>query len=313
MSNWQKVIVLLVIISLGVAFGGYVFYRDAYKKPRATLAEQRAQSEQKIEQGRLQIKNMQDFSTSYLSLYTRSFPLNPQSVRLQYPIWLTQMLEFCNFEDVNIRLDERPVNIAGGRLTTLGFHVTGKCSLTDLTQFLYEFYWTPFLHRIQALDITPIEGSDELNVRVTINCLTIRYRSNPQQAYPLQNDLPLSVDAPRQLSSGPLAAYHTIVDLDNFRAVRTGIDATSLALLTSTSAVTDENGKKAVKATWFLQDAGTRISASVGETITVGSFVAKVLDISDDLVILEQNSDRIWALPLGYTLNQAVAIPYNLY
>ena len=41
MGNWPKVIALLVIISVGLGFGGYMFYRNEYVKPRQEITKKR--------------------------------------------------------------------------------------------------------------------------------------------------------------------------------------------------------------------------------------------------------------------------------
>ena len=55
----------------------------------------------------------------------------------------------------------------------------------------------------------------------------------------------------------------------------------------------------------------------VGEQLKVGAFDATIEDIDPDvgIVILRQNNspNRLWAVPLGYTLSEAVAIPSTLF
>ena len=318
MKNFQKIGVLLAVLSVGVAFGGYVFYRQAYKKPRAALMEQRVQLENQIKGGKKQIEQMKQGAAFLSPMYARSFPLNAANSRLEYQIWLTQMLEFCNIQDATVQPGQylAPRN---SRLATQTFAVRAKCSLVDLTQFLYEFYWSPLLQRITVLDVQPQEGSDLLNVSLTIEGLTILYRSpdNPNSRYPSVNKLPLETSPIQQLASGPFATYQeSLENVDLFRAIKTGVDAANFTTLTGLPTITDENGKTVKFTRWRDETQGTTLNCKVGDRLKIGSFDAIIAEVSDDMVILRQgseNSVRTWTLPLGYKLNEAVAVPSNLF
>ncbi len=312
MGNWTKVVILLIVVSLGVAFGGYMFYRSSYKKPRVDLAQKKEELRQQIENGKKASDMMTQRSTALETLYTRSFPLNSTQAGLEYQMWLTQMLEFCNIRDAQVVVGKYSHPRNSGTATQM-FRVAGRCALIDLTQFLYEFYWTPFLHRISVMDVTPVENSNLLDVTLTIEGLTILYKENPNQAFPLKDKLPLSTNPPQQLASGPFAAYESLGDLEIFRAVKSGVDAASFAVLTGTPSFTDENGETVTYSRWNLGTEGRTISLKVGERMKVGAFDATVVDVSDWIVVLKQNTGRLWAVQRGHKLSEAVAVPNNLF
>ena len=222
------------------------------------------------------------------------------------------MLEFCNIRESQVTRGAYS-NLRNLGLATQNFRVQAKCQLLDLTQFLYEFYWTPFLHRISTLDIIPQEGSDDLQIAMTIQGLTILYLTNPQQQFPLRDQLPLDAQAPQQLASGPFAAYKPLGELDVFRAVRTGVDQTALTRLTATPVITDDEGNEQKVTRWNLEAENRTISLKMGDVLKVGSFVANIADIDDNLVILRQQNGLLWAVPLGNKLSEAVAVPPNLF
>lgn len=312
MGNWPKVIALLVIISVGLGFGGYMFYRNEYVKPRQEITKKREELKAAIENGKKATENIVAMTTNLEPLYTRSFPLNNVAAAQQYEIWLSQMLEFCNMEDAKItRLRYSPNRPAG--LSTQGYGVQTECNLIDLTQFLYEFYWTPFLHRISTLDITPDESSNKLRASIVIEGLTINFRTNPRQAYPLLNQLPLDANPPKQLASGPFAAYKALGDLDVFRAVRTGIDRTKLLLLSGVPTITDDSGNSVTVSRWRLESEDRVITLKVGDDLKIDSFVGTVVDIDDDFVALRQSNGLLWVVLLGRSLGDAIAIPPNLF
>ncbi|MBS7337989.1 MAG: hypothetical protein ACI4SW_01720 [Thermoguttaceae bacterium] len=312
MNSWHKVVILLVIISLMIGGGGYLLYKSKWVKPREAIAKQKEELVNAIEYGKASTKQIEAQTQQLQPLYTRSFPRQSADAALQYEIWLSQMLEFCNIRESQVTRGAYS-NLRNLGLATQNFRVQAKCQLLDLTQFLYEFYWTPFLHRISTLDIIPQEGSDDLQVAMTIQGLTILYLTNPQQQFPLRDQLPLAAQAPQQLASGPFAAYKPLGELDVFRAVRTGVDQTALTRLTATPVITDDEGNEQKVTRWNLEAESRTISLKIGDVLKVGSFVANIADIDDNLVILRQQNGLLWAVPLGNKLSEAVAVPPNLF
>lgn len=314
MGNWTKIIVVLTILSIGVAFGGYVFYTKEYVKPRQELAEKKQAIEAEIQNGKNQIEQMTKTTESLTPLYRRSFPTNYAKGGMEYQIWLTQMLEFCGVHESKVEVGKflRP---RPGYVGTNKFVVQGQFTLRDLTQFLYEFYWAPFLHRISTLNIQPQEHSDLLQASMTIEGLTIFYKEDRTQQYPLADKLPLDTPPVRQTSSGPFAAYRQLGDVEIFRAVKSGVDTTSYTKLTGTPVVTDEGGQPTKFARWSLGAEGRTQTYKIGDRMTIGAFDAVVEDIDSDIgmVLLRQGSGRLWAVPLGYNLSEAVAIPSTIY
>ena len=311
MNSWHKVVILLVIISLIVGGGGYLLYKSKWVKPREAIAKQKEELVNAIEYGKASTKQIEAQTQQLQPLYTRSFPRQSADAALQYEIWLSQMLEFCNIRESQVTRGAYS-NLRNLGLATQNFRVQAKCQLLDLTQFLYEFYWTPFLHRISTLDIIPQEGSDDLQIAMTIQGLTILYLTNPQQQFPLRDQLPLDAQAPQQLASGPFAAYKPLGELDVFRAVRTGVDQTALTRLTATPVITDDEGNEQKVTRWNLEAENRTISLKMGDVLKVGSFVANIADIDDNLVIIRQQNG-LWAVPLGNKLSEAVAVPPNLF
>ena len=314
MGNWSKVFIVLTILSVGVGFGGYLGYKSYYVKPRADIEKKRVELQQSINNGK-QTSELWSRQTSQLQqLYARSFPTDRVKAGIQYQLWLSQMLDFCNARNSQVVVGQY-VHPRNSGTAVQKFAVQAEFTLLDLTQFLYEFYWTPFLHRIQTLDIQPQEHSELLKVAMSIEGLTILYKMDPKQPYPLVDKLPRSVTPTKQLASGPFAAYSPLGNKEIFRVVKTGVDATGFAQLTGTPIITDEGGQPSTISRWYFGTEGRSASYRVGDVMTVGAFVATILDIDADsgLVVLKQDTDRLWVVPLGYALSDAVAVPVNLY
>lgn len=331
MGNLGKICVLLTALSVGAAGGAYAFYKKAYQKPRAEIAQQKTQLETYIETCKKNGENFDRTAAKYAPVYAVSTPTNPQNARIEYQIWLEQMLEFCNLIEPQTKAGRYVPNRAN-QTATQEFSVQAQCSTADLTQFLFEFYWTPFLHRITALDLKPIESSELLDVRMTIQTMSVGYkeRRDPATAtneaeralaqalanyaaYPKTDKLPVETTPTRVLASGPLAAYRPFAETSLFRAVRTGIDSADYTRLTATPQVTDERGNVTLFSRWRVDVEDRTLTLKPGDRMQIGSFDADVVEIDAEFVLLRQDDERLWVVPLGGKLSEAVAVPANLY
>lgn len=332
MGNLQKICVLLTVLSVGAAGGAYAFYKKAYQKPRAEIAQQRAQFETYIENCKKSGENFDRTAARFAPIYALSLPTNPQNARIEYQIWLEQMLEFCNLSEPQAKIGRYTPNPAT-KTATQEYSVKARCTTNQLTQFLYEFYWTPFLHRITLLDMKPIENSDELDVAMTIQTMSLGYKEKRDvatasdevaaetaralaqyAAFPKTDKLPLETTPTRVLSSGPLAAYRPFAETELFRAVRAGVDSADFARLTGTPEVTDDRGTPTRFSRWHVATEDRTITLKAGDRLQIGSVDADVVEIADDIVILRQNDDeRLWIVPQGGLLSEATAVPANLY
>ena len=145
------------------------------------------------------------------------------------------------------------------------------------------------------------------------------YLEDPSQTYPLADKLPLSAmtlqetAAARRLASGPFETYKQIGDVDIFRAIKTGVDSANFTVLTGLPTIRDVNGQELRFSKWRVETENRTINCRIGGELKVGSFNGTVVDISDELVILKQNSGRIWVVSLGNKLKDAVAAPPGLF
>lgn len=330
MGNLGKICVLLTALSVGAAGGAYAFYKKAYQKPRAEIAQQIAQLETYIETCKKNGENFDRTAANYAPVYALSMPTNRQSASVEYQIWLDQMLEFCNLIGPQTKAGRYVSN--RNQTATQEFSVQAQCSTADLTQFLFEFYWTPFLHRITALDLKPIEGSELLDVRMTIQTMAVGYKERRDAAnaanetektlaqalakfaaYPKSDKLPVETTPTRLLASGPLAAYAPFAEANLFRAVRAGIDSADYARLTGLPEVTDEKGNATRFSRWRVETEDRTVTLKEGDRMQIGSVDAAVVKIADDFVVLRQDDERLWVVLQGEKLSDAVAVPANLY
>ncbi|MDO5580683.1 MAG: hypothetical protein Q4G69_06080 [Planctomycetia bacterium] len=306
MNNLKNLIILsLLILGTGWYFGsGY--WKSAFKDPQTRNLAQKKQLQDQIAMGKQNLLAMNQFVNQNREMFTRSFPLNANSGKAEYQIWITQFAEFCDFSDTEISQGEYK---QGSGMGILQFRLQAKCSMPRLYRFLYEFYWTPFLHRITMLDLQTSENTELLSLTMIIEGLVLA-RPNPGAAWPLADQLPNTTVPFRRLTSGPFDAYLPIAQKELFRYTPPGIDAASHVLLTGTPEVSDpDSGQKKLQSRWKVETENRTILCNIGDRLAIGSFDGTVEEIFEDLVILKQTSGYHWIVLLGDSLADAVAIP----
>lgn len=306
MNNLKNLIILsLLILGTGWYFGsGY--WKSTLKDPQTRNLAQKKQLQDQITMGKQNLLAMNNFVHQNREMFTRSFPLNVNSGKAEYQIWISQFAEFCDFESPEVSQGEYR---QGSGMGTLQFRLQAKCSMSRLYRFLYEFYWTPFLHRITMMDLQTSENSELLSLTMVIEGLILA-KPDPGASWPLADQLPNTTIPFRRLSSGPFEAYLPIAQKELFRYTPPGIDAASHVLLTGTPEVSDpDSGKKKLRSRWKVETEDRTIICGVGDRLTIGSFDGIVEDIFDDLVILKQSNGYLWIVLLGDALADAVAIP----
>ena len=309
MKNLRNFIIVLLIFAAAGWYFGRMAYRSFYTAPRAKIAEQKNKLLADIEQGKKNLAMMQQTAMNSRPLFSRSFPLNRTVAQTQYQMWLIQLAEFCDMESTNVTIGEYR---QGRGYATEQFQVKTRSSMTQLYRFLYEFYWTSWLHRVNSLDIRSLEKSDLLEVTMIIEGLTLG-KMNQRDPYPLLNQFPLTTPM-RRLTSGPFRAYEEIARLELFRYSAPGIDNANYLILTGTPSVSDPASDKTVAySRWKLETEGRTFSLKKGERLSVGSFDGVIDDVFDDMVILRQNNGYRWVVNLGDKLGDAAAVPPDFF
>ena len=306
MKSLRNIVVIFVLLAVGAGFFGPKLWKSQYAAPRKTLAEQKSNLESQIAQGQDQVRRMREVTQQNLvPLYTRSFPTQTGQAQLQYQIWLTQMAEFCGFKETRINVGR---SAASGGLMSHYFRLNADCTAEQLYRFLYEFYWTGFLHRIDSLDIQTNESSELLSVAFLIEGATMA-KLNPNQPVPTPGDLPGQNAAFQRLASAPWKAYQPMTRYNAFQFSRPGVDDANWTVLSAIPTVETPDGKTATQTRWRVQTSGKTLVVPIGGELAVGSFVGTVEEVIDDMVILRQRNGYKWILGLGDRLSNAACIP----
>lgn len=297
MKNTRN-IVMLALLGLFFAWYGVSWaYRSLYREPRERLGTRIAQYRQGIEQGRQNISMMQQVVGQNQLLYYRSLPRIMNDAQ-SYSFWLLELLKYCDVENADVSSDN-PTRTTFGM--NYRFQVRGTCTLDRLSRLLFEFYYAPFLHKIVAMTIVPVEGREDfVSISLTVDAIAIR-PATPQSPYPSPSQLPTGHF--RRLRSADPADYRVIADRNLLQAARGGVDRADYAYLTAINRIDDRTEL------WFsVRTDNSVVKAALGDSIRIGSFRGTVAEILDQDVVFERDGMR-WLVALGDCLNQAFALP----
>lgn len=99
------------------------------------------------------------------ALEQRSLPSNKELALSLYQKWLFSLVSRVALDDPKVT----PRNATSSRtLQKIGFEITGRGSLDQITRLLHEFYSTDHLHQIRDLTVKPIEKSSQLQLTMVV-------------------------------------------------------------------------------------------------------------------------------------------------
>jgi len=306
MKNWRNLLFLLAFLGFCVWYGGTYAYRTQFVEPRNKLRKNLEEAEQNKKLCEETISNRKTMLQNLDSqlLYKRSLPT--ENARTLYHSWLIEAGNDCQFENFSVNV--RGTQQTGAYSYMLAFQLEARTSLDDLSRFLYEFYWVPYLHRISYLNILPVENADLVDVSMQIQGLVLvpPYNNAP---YPLRDRLPNIYW--QRLSSGRLETYTEPIDSRNLlQFSRGGVDASDRAKLTGIVFVGGE------PEFWINSQLENRtIRVKLNEQFRIGSFIGKFVEVIDQDVILETTGTSSrpglrWSLSQGELLKDAVVVGY---
>jgi len=284
---------------------GYVSlwaYQTFYAGPRKKLGDEIAQLSGEIQTGRQNLQVMTQFFEQNTGLYYRSLPRKQNAATSYYIYWLYEVLQYNGYDAPVVRSGSlaRPLMGADYQFT---IQCTG--SLSQLTNFLFEFYYAPFLHRITSMTLTPVDGKTEkMKLFITVNALALRPHQ-PEDMYPLTEQLPVNVGWHQRLASNNLETYQSIATRNLLQTAKGGIDKADFTRLTG---ITQTGNQMEV---WFsVQTDDSVLKVKLGDSIHSGSFSGKVVEILDYTdIVLERADGSRWLLEYGESLKEAFALP----
>ncbi len=222
----------------------------------------------------------------------QSLPSDPEIARSLYQAWLVGLVSRSQFVSPNVDSSE-PIT-RKGLYTSLRFSVRGRGTPEQLTRFLYEFYRADHLHQIESLNLTPVPKSDELDIALSLEALSLPNGERKDK---------LSTRVSDRLASNQLSDYGAIMERNLFGIGGGSLDAADFAYLT---AITEVDGEAEA---WFtLRASGELLKLRNGQSFHIGALSGNVIEITDADVILDCENER-WLVGVGESLMQASTLP----
>ena len=295
---------LILIVALSLFLLGYVAYwayHSLYLEPRQELGDEIAKLTEEIEGGQNRLASMKQFCENNVWFYSRSLPQVPNDARSQYQFWLLELLQYSGLENNHVEVASPAATQYWG-----DYRGTIQCTgtLSQLSHFLFEFYYVPFLHRITSIRLDPVEGNpDKKTFTIVVNALGLRPRDR-KDPYPLANQLPSGEGwYIQRMAYNDLSAYQVIENRDLLQTAKGGIDRADYTFLTGIVQFNDQTE------VWFsVRTDDSSIRAKLGDTINSGSFSGRIVEIYDQDIVLDRNGSR-WLLSIGESLLESFALP----
>ncbi len=225
----------------------------------------------------------------------RSLPADPVVARSAYQAWLLDLIGRVELGKQAVTLNE-PVP-RGGLYWTITGSVQAQGTLEQWTAFLFEFYRAGHLHQLRSISFKPIGRKDLLNASLVIEAIVLPGADRKDRLTSEHSD---------RLALDKLEDYQVIVYRNLFGP--SGLsDPTDQTYLTAVNQVSGE------PEAWFTVRTATdpdqaRLTLHKGETLEIGQFRGKVLQIEGEDVIFESDGRR-WLITIGENLGQALALP----
>jgi hypothetical protein len=304
MKSLVRALIALIILTGFGGYFGYQYHQKNFAAPMVELKDNQGKIEEAIVYFEKAAENVEAETTIFETYNTRSLPANFDISKFHYRNWLEQLSLFAGLEG--------PPEVAFGReqqrraaaysyvydYYTLGFSVSARGSLDDLTRFLFEFYAAVHLHRIVAINILPVEENEDdlLDIHITIETLILPTAD--------RRDRLAQGTIPRQ-SSPRVDAYYAIANRNLLatQKIRTAADPADFTEIQYVGSV-DGEPDFAIK----IHTDGTFPRYRKGDLIEIGSFTGLVVDISQTDIIINVGG-HLQLFTLGDKLTEGFLLP----
>lgn len=295
---------------LAGVFGAMVLYYvgnmvvDQFIEGPLQAARQRGEQLQKsIDQREKELQRARSEAKLLARWESQSLPADAEVARSLYQGWLVELVEAAGLKNPSYAVSD-PVG-SRSAYQTIACTIRGRGTLAQLTEFLYIFYRTDLLHQVRSLSITPIQGSNELDLSVSIEAIILP-GAGPEK---LDQDSIFDEFRARawrisdRLASSGLDAYRNPIVGRNLFSISSAPDPSDFAYLTAISSV---NGQPEA---WFtVRSTDEVLRLCEGDWLKIGAVEGVLVEIADSDVVIEIEGER-WLLTLGESLAQASALP----
>ena len=291
MNKYRKYILIAVLGAMGLFFVGDKLLENALEGPLQRSRDDLAKREKELRKLDSELSQARATGKQLDVFRAQSLPSDAVSARSLYRMWLFELAKFVELANPTIEAGE-PAN-RRGMYQVIAFAVHGRGTLQQLVRLLYEFYNAGHLHQIRSITATPLKGSDQLELSVTIEALILHDATRKDR---------LSSQRVERLAYDSLRDYDPILQRNLFGTAGVS-DATDYTYLSSVIYVDGQ------PEAWFdVRTEARLLKLRQGAQLQVGPFTATLVEISDSDVLLECDGER-WLVGLGENLAQATAIP----
>lgn len=283
----QKLLYGAVTI-IGVLYVGDVGYRKLYEEPIANAEQQATGLRDRLEKQKVANAKAKRAGDKLEQLQQMALPRDLELARSSYQAWLLQLVNDCQLGTPKVDSAD-PTSLAYRRdllYNKFVFTVRGRGNLRQITQLLHGFYVAGHLHKIQSLTLTPNNVSEQLDVALTIEALSLPGADREAELTAHESD---------RLASTDLSAYRSVANRNLFQ-----VGGDHIGRQIRLSAITkDRLGRSEAWFTNQREDKTLRLKKD--ETLTIGVLNIKVVDIQDKsaMVLID---DQTWRVPIGASL-----------
>jgi hypothetical protein len=228
-------------------------------------------------------------------------PTNPDIANSLYQDWLQKQLTESGLKvtDIKSSLGLRAPN---DRFQEFNFKVEVSGQMAQFVDFLSRFYNAGHLQRISRASLTPAKEGSDLTMSLTIDALSMRDASRADSLSDVPNSTPLP-----DLKS----LQEAIVKRDLFSPYK---DPKAAAVASKAAPTANESaqafisgmtqGAEGWQMSVRMKDSGRMLYFRTGDSIAIGDFNAKIIEIGNRRVIVERDGNQLQVF-LGQNLNQA--------
>jgi hypothetical protein len=299
MTRREKVLAGTVGLMAVLWFGSSALtrYRDAVDDNQAKLRS----AEQKLSQARTAKLRAQRAVTKLKRWQKQSLPTNPDIANSLYQDWLQKQLTEAGLKvtDIKSSLGLRAPN---DRFQEFNFKIEASGQMAQFVDFLARFYKAGHLQRISRASLVPAKEGNDLTISLMVDALAMRDASRADSL-------------PDGVSNGELPdlknLQETIVKRDLFSPYK---DPKAAAVASKPVPTANEaeqafisgmtQGAEGWQMSVRMKDSGKMLYFRTGDSIAIGGFSAKIIEIGDRRVIVERDGSQLQVF-LGQNLNQA--------
>ena len=243
--------------------------------------------EQQIRNHELELAKAEQALTLLPELQERSLPRKLDLAKSEYQAWLLQLVSEIGLRApaVNPKDAVNQKNL----LHVLKFDVRGRGTLTQIADFLFQFYQAGHLHKITSMTLNPLQTSRQVDMSVSIEAISLSTATRDDQLTSRTSD---------QLASSNLKEYSALASRDLFNISGGNLVAQQTILTAITADV------RGTWEAWFSGPRGETKVVRAGEALVTVPFSAKLLGITENHVLISIEGDTR-KLGIGRSLSEA--------